>query len=74
MKNPIKMIASPSRAVEEYGYDAATGTLRIRFRGGKTYEYSGVPGHVFANFTGSGSHGTAFGQLVRGKYKGRRST
>lgn len=36
-----------SRALQEIGYDAATRTLRVRFRHGGLYDYLDVPPEVF---------------------------
>lgn len=36
-----------SRALDEVGYDAATRTLRVRFRHGGLYDYLDVPPEVF---------------------------
>jgi len=36
-----------SEALEAAGYDRATRTLRVRFRGGGLYDYRDVPPEVF---------------------------
>ncbi len=42
-----------SRALEEAGYDAATRTLRVRFRHGGLYDYLDLPPEVFDGLLGS---------------------
>ena len=39
---PITPVESSSN-VSGWGYDAATSTLAVRFKGGATYHYAGVP-------------------------------
>jgi hypothetical protein len=36
-----------SKALDAVGYDARSGTLRVRFRSGGLYDYDGVPPEVF---------------------------
>lgn len=66
------MKASRSKAVAEHGYDAATQTMRVTFRGGRSYEYSGVPPNVYGEFANNESHGVSFARLIAGKYRGRK--
>jgi len=44
----MTMIDSASSQVAAFGYDAATRTLRVRFRKGGTWEYADVPPEKFA--------------------------
>ena len=64
---------SHSRAVEEVGYDATTGTLRVRFRdGGGLYDYLNVPEHVFEGLLASAHPWTEWGQHIKATYRVHR--
>ena len=51
------MIPSTSSQIARYGYNAETETLRVEFKSGGTYEYSGVDAEKFAEMQASDSHG-----------------
>lgn len=53
-----------SRALEEAGYDAATRTLRVRFRHGGLYDYLDVPPEVFAGLLESAHPWTEWREQV----------
>jgi len=53
-----------SRALEEAGYDPATRTLRVRFRGGGLYDYADVDPEVFAGLIESAHPWTEWGPRV----------
>ena len=53
-----------SRALEEAGYDAATQTLRVRFRHGGLYDYLDVPPEVFEGLLASAHPWTEWRQLI----------
>ena len=69
---PNAMRESVSKAIAAYSYDGAAKRLRIRFRGGSTFEYDDVPPHVGVEFERTNSHGSLFSSAIRGKYKGRK--
>lgn len=48
---------SNSTNIEAYNYDSSTQELKIQFRSGKTYTYTGVPSTVIDQMLSSGSIG-----------------
>ena len=60
-----------STLVTGYGYDPATKVLRLSFKTGKHYDYSGVEAHQFRDFEASPSKGTWFHANLGGKNKER---
>lgn len=58
-----------SSAISRIEYDAASATLSITFReSGKTYDYYGVPAHVYAAFLAAPSKGQFFNDNIREQY------
>lgn len=68
-KPDIPLTACKSSAVTGYGYDAASKTLAVQFKGGKTYHYPDVPASVHAGFAEAKSIGKYVGTHVAGKFK-----
>lgn len=63
--SPVK-----SSTVTATGYDAATKTLAVMFKGGgKTYHYAGVPESVFGDMGKAESVGKFIGGQIVGKFK-----
>lgn len=54
-----------SSAIESSGYDPETRTLRVTFKGGKTYDHQDVPLEKYAAFTGSDSAGNFYNKKIR---------
>lgn len=52
------MFSVASSNIEKIGYDEKTKTLRVVFKGGAIYDYTGVPLSVFQGFKMSLSIGT----------------
>ncbi len=52
------------------GYDIATDTMGVTFKGGKTYHYAGVPVETYMEVRTSNSVGRAFLDLIRHDYEG----
>ena len=50
------------------GYDRATATLEIEFRGGALYRYGGVPHPIYRELMSADSKGRYFVQHIRGKF------
>jgi len=61
-----------SSALRSVGYAAGSQTLAITFESGSTYEYSGVPRHVYEELLSAPSKGTYFNTHVKGRYSCRR--
>jgi hypothetical protein len=69
----MKMTEVKSSNVQAVGYDAATQTLRVRFKGaGVTWEYEDVPVAVYHQLVAAKSVGRTFAELVKGKFKAAR--
>lgn len=65
----IPLTACKSTAITGYGYDAATNTLAVQYKGGKTYHYEDVPASVHAGFADAKSIGKYVGTAITGKFK-----
>lgn len=64
----MEMIAVISSAIRAVGYDAPTRRMKIRFEQGETYEYCGVPEHVFRGLLAAQSKGTYYNEHIRDLY------
>lgn len=62
-RNEIALTPVKSSNVEAMGYDEATKTARVRFKGGQTYRYTDVPKDLFEAVVGSQSVGKAAQRL-----------
>ena len=60
-----------STLISHIGY--ADSTLRIWFKSGDTFDYEGVPEHVFDEMRDSDSVGKYFHANVKGKYTAKRA-
>jgi len=61
-----------SRAIESVGYHPPSRAMRVQFRSsGRTYEYAGVPRHVFEGLIRAESRGRYFAHHVRDRYPAR---
>jgi KTSC domain len=58
--------AVESTTLSVVAYDEAREVLRLQFRSGAIYEYSGVPGAVHAALLKAPSKGEYFNQSIRG--------
>lgn len=54
-----------SSNIEAAGFDAESSTMRVRFKGGKTYDYFGVDTAVFDTFLESPSKGTYLASVIK---------
>jgi hypothetical protein len=59
-----------STNINALGYDPASATMAVQFRGGKTYHYAGVPQHEYDAVRTAGSIGSTFLDLIRHRYTG----
>ena len=50
------------------GYDAATQTLELEFKGGVVWQYSGFPEYMWFEFLGAPSQGKYFNAQIRPVY------
>lgn len=59
-----------SSCISAHGYDAASKTLALTFKGGKTYRYADVPPSAYDALREAKSAGTYFAKHINGKFKG----
>jgi len=57
-----------SKAMQAYGYDAATQVLAVRFGPGKVHHYKGVPPEAVKAMEEAESLGSYFARLIRSHY------
>ena len=58
-----------SSNIEAIGYDNATGTLKVKFKGGGLYHYENVSATQFEAFLNAESHGKHFHANFKSKRK-----
>ncbi|WP_408634138.1 KTSC domain-containing protein [Pseudazoarcus pumilus] len=63
------MIPVSSSAIAAIGYDPDTRRMRITFTSGGTYDFCGVPEHVFTGFLHAPSKGSFYDQHIRDRYQ-----
>lgn len=64
----MKMTYVSSSNIESIGFEADTNTLTVEFIKGGTYEYSGVPEHLYDELMSADSKGTFFAANIKGSY------
>lgn len=64
----MQMIPVVSEAINAVGYDPDTRLLKITFKNQKTYDYHGVPSHVFEGLMRAPSKGRYYRDHIEGKY------
>ena len=64
----MEMISVRSSAIAAIGYDPVTGRMRVRFRDGGTYDFCGVPEHVFLEFIHAPSKGRYYHLRIKDRY------
>lgn len=64
--------AVKSSNIQSVAYDPATKEMEVRFIGGNTYRYSGVPEGTHKAFMSSSSIGGHFHQHIKDKFKTRK--
>lgn len=61
----MNMIPVSSSNLQAVGYDPTTQILRVAFKNGSLYEYSGVPASVHAGLMAAGSHGSYLDTYIK---------
>ena len=64
----MKMIVIKSNAIEAVGYDSQTLEMKIRFKHGSTYDFCGVPQHVYDELMKAASKGTYYNEHIKDQY------
>lgn len=68
-KHPdIAMCDCVSSQVSGYGYDEASKTLAVKFKGGGTYHYANVPPDLFEQMGKAESVGRFIHQNIKGQF------
>jgi hypothetical protein len=62
----------PSSSIAAAGYDARAAVLRIRFMGGGTYDYLGVPEELYAALEEADSKGRFVNGVIKPRFPYRR--
>ena len=62
----------PSTAIEHISYDEAGNELHVKFVGGRTYTYYGVPRSGYEAFRTSSAKGRFFNNFIKARYDFRR--
>ncbi len=65
----MEMIQVNSRAIRAIGYDQSTQRLRITFEQGDSYDFCGVPVHVYEGLMTAFSKGTYYNNHIRDRYQ-----
>lgn len=65
---PFAMRATESSNIAAIGYQPASRQLRVQFKSGGLYQYSGVPQRTHKAFDGAPSKGKYFARNIRGEY------
>lgn len=57
-----------SSAIEAVGYEPQTRMMKIRFTGGRAYDFCGVPEHVHRGLMNAPSKGTYYNDHIKDRY------
>lgn len=68
----MEMQAVTSSNIESIGYDAATETMRVKFKSGGVYDYSGVQEATYYAVLMAPSIGSWVARYIKGKYESRK--
>lgn len=71
-KPPGEMQSHNSSNLVGSRYDEAARTLTVDFRGGRRYEYSGVPMDVAGGLRTASSAGEYFARHIKGRFSTKR--
>jgi hypothetical protein len=63
------MVGVNSSALEAAGYDPETLRMKIRFTGGNTYDFCGVPEHVHRGLMTAWSKGKYYNENIKDRYQ-----
>ena len=65
----MKMIQVRSSAIRAVGYDQSTRRMRITFEQGNSYDFCGVPIHVYDGLMRASSKGGYYNNHIRDRYQ-----
>lgn len=64
----MQMIGMSSSAIVAVGYDPHTRRMKITFAQGHTYDFCGVPQHVFDGLIRAASKGSYYNDHIKDRY------
>jgi hypothetical protein len=64
----MDMVPVTSSAMEAVGYDPQTRLMKIRFSGGRIYDFCGVPEHVYHGLLNAPSKGVYYNDHIKDRY------
>jgi len=65
----MEMIRVVSSAIQAVGYDPETRRMKITFAQGYTYDFCGVPRHVYEDLLRAGSKGAFYNDHIKDRYQ-----
>ena len=65
----MEMIQVSSSAIRAIGYDQSTQRMRITFEQGDSYDFCGVPLHVYDGLMSASSKGAYYNDHIRDRYQ-----
>ncbi|WP_029818188.1 KTSC domain-containing protein [Xanthomonas campestris pv. olitorii] len=65
----MDMTRVASSAISAIGYDPGNMRMKIQFVHGHTYDFCGVPSHVFQGLLKAGSKGGYYDDHIRDRYQ-----
>jgi hypothetical protein len=65
----MEMIRVNSSAMHAVGYDPATRRMRITFDQGDSYDFCGVPLHIYEGLMRAPSKGVYYNDRIRDRYQ-----
>lgn len=65
----MEMIRVNSSAIRDVGYDQSMRRMRITFEQGHSYDFCGVPIHVFEGLMRASSKGAYYNDHIRDRYQ-----
>ena len=65
----MEMIRVSSSAMSAVGFDAQSRRMKITFVQGHTYDFCGVPQHVFDGLLRASSKGSYYNDFIKDRYQ-----
>lgn len=65
----MKMVSVNSSAISAVGYDPQSRIMSVTFKQGKTYDFCGVPQHIYEGLIRASSVGSYYNANIRDKYQ-----
>ncbi len=58
-----------SGLIQAIGYDPTSRKLQVQFKSGQTYDFCGVPQHLYEQFMNSSSKITFYNNYIKNRYQ-----